>query len=125
MALEIGVIGLGRMGTEIAAKPRFGGTPGLSPIAVDQTGVGELAALGIRPTMKLENLAHCDTVISVLPDDNAVRGSFLWSQWVRVLNSGARRNPYCHEYDRHRHRDISRERAHTSRTGLCRRAGLR
>jgi 3-hydroxyisobutyrate dehydrogenase-like beta-hydroxyacid dehydrogenase len=35
--------------------------------------VSELSARGIRATLKLENLAGCDIVISMLPDDNAVR----------------------------------------------------
>jgi len=75
MALEIGVIGLGRMGTEIAAN-LVSAERQVIAYSRRPERVGELAALGIRPTMKLENLAHCDTVISVLPDDNAVREVF-------------------------------------------------
>jgi 3-hydroxyisobutyrate dehydrogenase-like beta-hydroxyacid dehydrogenase len=72
MALEVGVIGLGRMGTQIAANLVSAERQVIAYIRRPDR-VGELAALGIRPTLKLENLAHCNTIISMLPDDDAVR----------------------------------------------------
>ena len=35
--------------------------------------VGELEALGLRPTTDIGDLLHCEVVISMLPDDDAVR----------------------------------------------------
>jgi 3-hydroxyisobutyrate dehydrogenase-like beta-hydroxyacid dehydrogenase len=72
MTLEIGIVGVGRMGTEIAANLV---SAEYQVIAYSRRPerVGELAARGIRPTLKLENLAGCDIVISMLPDDDAVR----------------------------------------------------
>lgn len=72
MALEIGVVGLGRMGTEIAAN-LVSPERQVTAYIRRPDRIGALSALGIRPTLKLENLAHCDIVISMLPDDNAVR----------------------------------------------------
>ena len=72
MTLEIGMVGLGRMGTEIAANLVSAERQVIAYIRRPDR-VGELSALGIRPTLKLENLADCDVVISMLPDDNAVR----------------------------------------------------
>ncbi len=72
MKLEIGVVGLGKMGTEIAANLVSAEHEVIAYIRrPDQA--GKLAALGIRPTLQFENLTNCDIVISMLPDDNAVR----------------------------------------------------
>jgi 3-hydroxyisobutyrate dehydrogenase-like beta-hydroxyacid dehydrogenase len=35
--------------------------------------IGKLEALRLRPTMQIGDLLHCDVVISMLPDDDAVR----------------------------------------------------
>jgi 3-hydroxyisobutyrate dehydrogenase-like beta-hydroxyacid dehydrogenase len=72
MTLEIGFVGLGRMGTEIAANLVSADRQVIAYIRRPDR-IGEISALGIRPTLKLENLARCDVVISMLPDDNAVR----------------------------------------------------
>src|SRR5882757_6079007 len=72
MTLEIGVVGLGRMGTEIATN-LVSAERQVTAYVRRPDRIGVLSALGIRPTLKLENLAHCDIVISMLPDDNAVR----------------------------------------------------
>src|SRR5258706_8544237 len=73
MTLEIGVIGLGRMGTEIATNLVSAERQVIAYVRRPDR-IGVLSALGIRATMKRENLAHCDIVISMLPDDNTVRG---------------------------------------------------
>jgi 3-hydroxyisobutyrate dehydrogenase-like beta-hydroxyacid dehydrogenase len=71
MAVEIGMIGLGRMGAEIAANLASSGREVIAYIRRPGQ-INLLAALGIRPTVNLENLAHCGIVISMLPDDKAV-----------------------------------------------------
>ena len=72
MALEIGIVGLGRMGIEMAANLVSAEHQVMAYVRRPDK-VRELCALGIRPTLKLENLHHCDIVISMLPDDDAVR----------------------------------------------------
>jgi 3-hydroxyisobutyrate dehydrogenase-like beta-hydroxyacid dehydrogenase len=72
MAPEIGVIGLGRMGTQIAANLVSADRQVTAYVRRPER-IDALSALGIRPTMKLEKLAHCDIVITMLPDDNSVR----------------------------------------------------
>jgi len=68
---EIGFVGLGRMGAAMAANLA---ADGLQVIAYvrrpDQ--IGKLEALGLRPTMDIGDLLHCEVVISMLPDDDAV-----------------------------------------------------
>jgi 3-hydroxyisobutyrate dehydrogenase-like beta-hydroxyacid dehydrogenase len=69
---EIGFIGLGRMGTAMAANLA---TAGRSVTAYvrrpDQ--IGQLEAIGLRPTTDIGDLLDCEVVISMLPDDDAVR----------------------------------------------------
>jgi 3-hydroxyisobutyrate dehydrogenase-like beta-hydroxyacid dehydrogenase len=72
MTLEIGVVGLGRMGTEIATNLVSAERQVIAYVRRPEQ-IGALSALGIRATMKLESLAHCDIVISMRPDDNTVR----------------------------------------------------
>jgi 3-hydroxyisobutyrate dehydrogenase-like beta-hydroxyacid dehydrogenase len=71
MTQEIGIVGVGRMGTEIAAN-LVSADRQVTAYVRRPDRIGELAALGIRPTLKLENLTHCDVVITMLPDDRAV-----------------------------------------------------
>jgi 3-hydroxyisobutyrate dehydrogenase-like beta-hydroxyacid dehydrogenase len=69
---EIGFIGLGRMGAAMAANLA---AEGLRVIAYvrhpDQ--IGKLEALGLRPTRDIGELFQCEVVISMLPNDDAVR----------------------------------------------------
>jgi 3-hydroxyisobutyrate dehydrogenase-like beta-hydroxyacid dehydrogenase len=69
---EIGFVGLGQMGTAMAANL----------IAAEHRVIGyvrrpeqmsRLVALGLKATTDIGELFHCDVVISMLPDDNAVR----------------------------------------------------
>jgi 3-hydroxyisobutyrate dehydrogenase-like beta-hydroxyacid dehydrogenase len=68
---EIGFVGLGRMGAAMAANLA---AEGLQVVAYvrrpDQ--IGKLEALGLRPTTDIGDLFHCELVISMLPDDDAV-----------------------------------------------------
>jgi 3-hydroxyisobutyrate dehydrogenase-like beta-hydroxyacid dehydrogenase len=69
---KIGFVGLGRMGAAMAANLA---ADGLQVVAYvrrrDQ--LGKLEAVGLRPTTDIGDLFHCEVVISMLPDDDAVR----------------------------------------------------
>jgi 3-hydroxyisobutyrate dehydrogenase-like beta-hydroxyacid dehydrogenase len=68
---EIGFIGLGRMGTAMAANLAFGGRS-VIPFVRRPEQIAQLAALGLRPTTDVGDLLDCEVVITMLPDDNAV-----------------------------------------------------
>jgi len=69
---EIGFVGLGHMGTAMAANLAASGRRVIAYVRrPDQ--VGRLEALGIRPTTDIGDLLDCKVVISMLPDDDAVR----------------------------------------------------
>jgi 3-hydroxyisobutyrate dehydrogenase-like beta-hydroxyacid dehydrogenase len=69
---EIGFVGLGRMGAAMAANLA---ADGLQVIAYvrrpDQ--INQLEAVGLKATMDIGELFHCGVVISMLPNDDAVR----------------------------------------------------
>jgi 3-hydroxyisobutyrate dehydrogenase-like beta-hydroxyacid dehydrogenase len=68
---EIGFIGLGRMGTAMAANLAAAGRSVIAFVRrPDQ--IGQLAALGLRPTTDVGDLLDCEVVITMLPDDDAV-----------------------------------------------------
>jgi 3-hydroxyisobutyrate dehydrogenase-like beta-hydroxyacid dehydrogenase len=68
---EIGFVGLGRMGTAMAANLAAEGRQVIAYVRrADQ--LGRLKALGLRPTTNIDDLLHCELVISMLPDDDAV-----------------------------------------------------
>jgi 3-hydroxyisobutyrate dehydrogenase-like beta-hydroxyacid dehydrogenase len=69
---EIGFIGLGHMGTAMAANLAAAGRRVLAYVRRwDQ--FGRIEALGLRPTTDIGDLLDCELVISMLPDDAAVR----------------------------------------------------
>jgi 3-hydroxyisobutyrate dehydrogenase-like beta-hydroxyacid dehydrogenase len=69
---EIGFIGLGHMGTAMAANLAAAGRRVVAYVRrPDQ--IGKLEALGLRPTTDIGDLLDCEVVISMLPDDDAVR----------------------------------------------------
>jgi 3-hydroxyisobutyrate dehydrogenase-like beta-hydroxyacid dehydrogenase len=69
---EIGFVGLGRMGTAMAANLAAKGRQVIAYVRrPDQ--IGQLEALDLRPTRDIGDLFHCEVVISMLPDDDAVR----------------------------------------------------
>jgi len=69
---EIGFIGLGRMGTAMAANLAASGRRVIAYVRrPDQ--IGRLEVLGLRPTTNIGGLLDCKIVISMLPDDDAVR----------------------------------------------------
>jgi 3-hydroxyisobutyrate dehydrogenase-like beta-hydroxyacid dehydrogenase len=68
---EIGFVGLGRMGAAMAANLAADGRQVIAYVRrPDQ--IGKLETLGLRPTTDIVDLLHCDVVISMLPDDDAV-----------------------------------------------------
>jgi 3-hydroxyisobutyrate dehydrogenase-like beta-hydroxyacid dehydrogenase len=69
---EIGFVGLGHMGTAMAANLAAAGRRVLAHIR-RRDRVGELEALGLKPTTDIGDLLDCELVISMLPDDDAVR----------------------------------------------------
>jgi 3-hydroxyisobutyrate dehydrogenase-like beta-hydroxyacid dehydrogenase len=68
---RIGFVGLGRMGSAMAANLAAGGCSVTAYIRHPDR-VEELAALGLHPSLDIEDLLECDIVISMLPDDAAV-----------------------------------------------------
>jgi 3-hydroxyisobutyrate dehydrogenase-like beta-hydroxyacid dehydrogenase len=69
---EIGFVGLGHMGTAMAANLAAAGSSVIAYVRrKDQ--IGKLAGLGLKPTTDISNIFDCEVVISMLPDDTAVR----------------------------------------------------
>src|SRR5258708_11909640 len=69
---EIGFVGLGHMGTAMAANLVAAGRRVIAYVRrPDQ--IGKLEELGLRPTTDIGDLLDCEVVISMLPDDAAVR----------------------------------------------------
>jgi 3-hydroxyisobutyrate dehydrogenase-like beta-hydroxyacid dehydrogenase len=69
---DIGFIGLGRMGTAMAANLAAFGHRVIAYVRRPHQ-MGKLLALGLKPTTDLADLFDCEVVISMLPDDTAVR----------------------------------------------------
>jgi 3-hydroxyisobutyrate dehydrogenase-like beta-hydroxyacid dehydrogenase len=72
VAGEIGFVGLGHMGTAMAANLAAAGRRVIAYVRRPDR-IGELEALGLKPTTDVGDLLDCDLVISMLPDDAAVR----------------------------------------------------
>jgi 3-hydroxyisobutyrate dehydrogenase-like beta-hydroxyacid dehydrogenase len=68
---RIGFVGLGRMGSVMAANLAAGGCRVTAYIRHPERSE-ELAVLGLHPSLDIEDLFECDIVISMLPDDAAV-----------------------------------------------------
>jgi 3-hydroxyisobutyrate dehydrogenase-like beta-hydroxyacid dehydrogenase len=76
---SIGIVGLGRMGTAMAANLCAAGHRVIAYVRRPNQ-MGKLAALGLKPTTEITNLFNCEVVISMLPDDDAVRDVVLGRQ---------------------------------------------
>jgi 3-hydroxyisobutyrate dehydrogenase-like beta-hydroxyacid dehydrogenase len=70
--VEVGFIGLGRMGTPMAANLAAAGCRVLAYVRRPARSE-ELAALGVKSVTNLDKVLDCEIVISMLPDDAAVR----------------------------------------------------
>jgi 3-hydroxyisobutyrate dehydrogenase-like beta-hydroxyacid dehydrogenase len=71
-SLDIGFVGLGRMGTAMAAN-LAAASHRVTAYVRRADEMDKLAALGLQPTTEITNLFDCEIVISMVPDDNAVR----------------------------------------------------
>ncbi len=69
---EIGFVGLGHMGMAMAANLAASGRRVIACVRRPDR-IGQLEALGLRPTTDIGDLLGCELVISMLPDDAAVR----------------------------------------------------
>jgi 3-hydroxyisobutyrate dehydrogenase-like beta-hydroxyacid dehydrogenase len=69
---EVGFIGLGRMGTAMAANLSAAGHRVIAYVRHPDR-IADLAKLGLKPTTDISTLFGCAVVISMLPDDDAVR----------------------------------------------------
>jgi hypothetical protein len=78
--------------------------------------MGKLVALGLKTTTDITKLFDCEVVISMLPDDDAVRVRACGPRHRRSrLGIDARPNPSVDEHDQHRHCVSARERPCASR----------
>jgi 3-hydroxyisobutyrate dehydrogenase-like beta-hydroxyacid dehydrogenase len=69
---EVGFVGLGHMGTSMAANLVAAGHRVIAYVRRPEQ-MGRLVALGLKPTTDMTLLFDCELVISMLPDDAAVR----------------------------------------------------
>jgi 3-hydroxyisobutyrate dehydrogenase-like beta-hydroxyacid dehydrogenase len=69
---QIGFVGLGRMGKAMAANLAAAGREVVAYVRRAEQ-IGQLAALGLDPTTNLADVFDCEFVITMLPDDDAVR----------------------------------------------------
>ncbi len=69
---RVGFVGLGQMGTAMAANLAANGHWVIAYVRRPEQ-MGKLAALGLKPTTNIADLFDCEIVISMLPDDAAVR----------------------------------------------------
>ena len=87
---EIGFVGLGRMGTAMAKNLVAAGHRVIACVRRPQQ-MGTLLALGLKPTTDLADLFDCEIVISMLPDDAAVRDVALGREDIKGLTAGLAR----------------------------------
>jgi 3-hydroxyisobutyrate dehydrogenase-like beta-hydroxyacid dehydrogenase len=69
---EVGFVGLGHMGTAMAANIAATGRRVIAYVRRPDR-VGVLEGLGLKPTRNIGDLLDCEVVITMLPDDDAVR----------------------------------------------------
>jgi 3-hydroxyisobutyrate dehydrogenase-like beta-hydroxyacid dehydrogenase len=69
---HIGFVGLGHMGTAMAANLAAAGRQVVAYVRRPEQ-MGKVAALGLKPTSQIAAVYDCEFVISMLPDDAAVR----------------------------------------------------
>jgi 3-hydroxyisobutyrate dehydrogenase-like beta-hydroxyacid dehydrogenase len=68
---RIGFVGLGRMGTAMAANLAVAGREVIAYVR-HQNRMDTLASIGLKPTTDITDLFDCEIVISMLPDDDSV-----------------------------------------------------
>jgi 3-hydroxyisobutyrate dehydrogenase-like beta-hydroxyacid dehydrogenase len=89
---EVGFVGLGHMGTAMAANLAAAGYRVVAYIRHPEQR-DTLVALGLTPTTDITDLFGCEIVISMLPDDTAVRDVALGREdlGIKGLVSGLKR----------------------------------
>ena len=102
---SVGFVGLGHMGTAMAANLVAAGRRVIAYVRrPDQ--MDKLATLGLEPTMEFSDLFDCEVVVSMLPDDAAVRDVVLGQERRRRgsrLGIEARRHSSFDEHNQHVH----------------------
>ena len=88
---SIGFVGLGRMGSAMAANLAAGGCPVIAYIRRPDH-AAEIRALGVEPKFSIADLFDCDFVISMLPDDRAVRETVFGKTGDEGLAAGLKPN---------------------------------
>jgi 3-hydroxyisobutyrate dehydrogenase-like beta-hydroxyacid dehydrogenase len=73
---SVGFIGLGRMGTAMAANLAGAGYRVIADVRRAER-FAEAKSLGLEPTAEITDLSGCEFIISMLPDDNAARAVVL------------------------------------------------
>src|SRR5690349_12829295 len=84
--MTIGFIGLGRMGSAMAANLAAVGYSIVAHVRHPER-LDELAAIGINPVRTMDEMFDCRIVITMLPDDAAVAGVVLGSPQAEGLAS--------------------------------------
>lgn len=89
---EIGFVGLGHMGTAMAANLAAAGYRVTAYVRRPEQ-IDKLIALGLKGTTEITDLFDCDVVISMLPDDSAAREVVLGREDLGIdgLASGLKR----------------------------------
>ena len=88
---SIGFVGLGRMGSAMAANLAAGGCRIIAYIRQPDR-AAEIRALGLEPKFSISDLFDCDFVISMLPDDRAVREAVFGKPGEEGLAAGLKPN---------------------------------
>jgi 3-hydroxyisobutyrate dehydrogenase-like beta-hydroxyacid dehydrogenase len=87
---QMGFVGLGHMGTMMATNLAAAGYRVIAYVLRTDE-MDRLAALGLKPTTDIAGLFDCEFVISMVPDDNAVRDVVLGREGRQGLASGLKR----------------------------------
>ena len=97
MAFQIGMIGLDRVGAEVDAKLASASRQVVAHISLARS-YRTHSALDVTPTVRFENFANCFIIISMLPDDDAVR-AHIPHRRTRAPAPARRHSPFD-EHDR-------------------------
>lgn len=88
---SIGFVGLGHMGSAMAANLAAGGGRVIAYTRRPDS-AAEIRALGLEPKLNIADLFDCDFVISMLPDDAAVREAVFGKAGEDGLAAGLKPN---------------------------------
>jgi 3-hydroxyisobutyrate dehydrogenase-like beta-hydroxyacid dehydrogenase len=88
---SIGFVGLGHMGSAMAANLAAGSCRVIAYIRRPDR-AAEIRALGLEPKFSIADLFDCDFVISMLPDDAAVREAVFGKTGEEGLSAGLKPN---------------------------------